>query len=532
MLVLGQASDEDTRSRARASDLASAAYTADVVTRTYRDHVGIIRTTLASLALNPRPDISPLGLAVASGDPAALSRLAEQVRAEYPRYVVRSYVVLRRDPDTVTDGVIAAVSPADASLVGRRLSELSEPIRNSLDSIIGLGRMYVTGMIGPPYVAGADAPFRLLAAASIPGQAPFPRFCGAVCLAIYSPAQLVVELDNSRIFADAAGPSLGPGDDAYVLDPQHRLIARVQAPVSVPLLDLSGDPVLGRVGLDEPRTARAGITDPLGGSAGLIATAPLSLDGGTALIPASGALSMNVVVARDTSLSDRALESTLAQLAAFRTAIVILLLVLVVLSVVAERHLTRNALYQERLRLARDLHDLLGHSLSVIALKSQLARRLIASGDATGAMAEIMETESVARESLEDVRGAVDGYRQPTFGSALAGARAALASAGIDSTLENAAGPLPAAVDATFAWILREAVTNVIRHSRAATCSIRLTRRANEALLEVVDDGRSAPAAAGNGLRGLQERAAARGGHADVGPRPEGGFRVQVAIPV
>jgi signal transduction histidine kinase len=188
---------------------------------------------------------------------------------------------------------------------------------------------------------------------------------------------------------------------------------------------------------------------------------------------------------------------------------------------------------EERLRLARDLHDLLGNSLSLITIKSQLARRLLPPGDASLVANEIADIERVARESLQDVRHAVDGYRQPSLSSALAGARAALAAAGIDSTIDVTAESLPTAVDATLAWAVREGVTNVIRHSKAAACSIRLTRESREASLEITDNGAQAGSTApGNGLRGLQERAAARGGHADAGPLPDGGFRVTVSVPL
>ena len=188
---------------------------------------------------------------------------------------------------------------------------------------------------------------------------------------------------------------------------------------------------------------------------------------------------------------------------------------------------------QERLRLARDLHDLLGHSLSLITIKSQLARRLLASGDTARATIEVADLESVARESLQDVRHAVDGYRQPGLASTIAGARTALAAAKIASTIEIDADPLPTPVDAALAWAVREGITNVIRHSGAAACSIRLTRDGDEAHLEIADDGpRQAPRAPGNGLRGLQERASAQGGRVDAGPLPDGGFRLQLSIPL
>ena len=202
------------------------------------------------------------------------------------------------------------------------------------------------------------------------------------------------------------------------------------------------------------------------------------------------------------------------------------------LGVLYEQMETRAA-DEERLRLARDLHDLLGHGLSLITIKSQLARRLFSAGDSARAANEVADIERVARESLQDVRHAVDGYRQPSFTSEIAGARAALTAAGIDSTIDVSPDSLPTAVDATLAWAVREGVTNVIRHSGAATCSIRLIREEREASLEITDNGAaSLVSTPGNGLRGLQERAAARGGHADAGPLPSGGFRVHVSVPL
>ena len=131
------------------------------------------------------------------------------------------------------------------------------------------------------------------------------------------------------------------------------------------------------------------------------------------------------------------------------------------------------------------------------------------------------------------MRHAIDGYRQPTFSVALSGARAALEAAKIDSTVEQLAGSLPPALDATLAWAVREGVTNVIRHSHARRCSIRLTHAGREAKLEIIDDGPvTTMATPGHGLQGLQERVAACGGHADAGPLPQGGFRLVVSLPV
>jgi two-component sensor histidine kinase len=516
VLVLGQASDEETRSRLRAEELQSTAYMAEVVARTYSDRIVLMRNSLASLALSPRPDTSLLGIAVRQGEVGSLQQIADI--AQSPRFVTRAYIAVRGDAETIANARILAVSPADASSVGRHLSDLSAPVRGAIAQLLGTLQIGQTGALAAPYSDGPERPSVLLMAASIPGNAP-----GDVQRQrILSPAVLIAEADNARIFADAAGPSLGLSDDAYSLNPDHRLIGRARGPIDYPLRDMSGDPVLDLVTPLTPTIARAGANDPLGGGTRVIASAPVSINA-----------SYPVIVLRDASRVDQEVDRTLAQLAAFRVLIVVMLVMLVGLGGFVARDFAAGAVHQERLRLARDLHDLLGHSLSLLTIKTQVARRMLASSDAAGAEGELTEMERVARESLQDVRQAVEGYRQPTFSSALVGARAALAAAGIDSRLENGAGPLPAAADATLAWIVREAVTNVIRHSRATTCSIRLTRRADQAWLEVTDNGqRAAPSTSGSGLRGLEERAAARGGHAEAGPLPEGGFRVQVSIPV
>jgi two-component system sensor histidine kinase DesK len=270
----------------------------------------------------------------------------------------------------------------------------------------------------------------------------------------------------------------------------------------------------------------------LGAGTRLIASAPLYGSNGADAGSLTGK-TYEVLLVRDTSALDREVDTALGQLTAFRLVVVVMLLGLAYAAGLAGSQLTLRAVDQERLRLARDLHDLLGHSLSLITIKSQLARRLLASTDAAGATGEIVDIERVARDSLGDVRHAVDGYRQPTFRSALSGARAALSAAGIASTVEQEPGPLPAELDTTLAWAVREGVTNVIRHSHAATCSIRLTRDEQKAHLEITDDGPTTDVQVrGNGLRGLQERAAARGGRADAGPLPQGGFRLHVTLPL
>ena len=130
----------------------------------------------------------------------------------------------------------------------------------------------------------------------------------------------------------------------------------------------------------------------------------------------------------------------------------------------ARDELARNAVAQERLRFARDLHDLLGHSLSLIALKSELAGRL-AEIDPARARAEMADVEAAARRALAEVRDAVSGYRQVSLAQALAEARSALSAAGITLRSPAPKEPLPGAVDAVLGWVVREATTNVLRHS-------------------------------------------------------------------
>ncbi|MBV1852569.1 sensor histidine kinase [Catellatospora tritici] len=175
--------------------------------------------------------------------------------------------------------------------------------------------------------------------------------------------------------------------------------------------------------------------------------------------------------------------------------------------------LAHAAVEQERLRFARDLHDLLGHSLSVIVVKAEVVRRL-AERDPAAAAREAADIEQIGRTALTEVRQAINGYRTRAFSAELAGAGAALADAGIETTVKTTDDTLPPYLDDAFAWVVREAATNVIRHSGADTCVIALSRP-GPWQLEVRDDGRGGsadPAAHGNGLRGLAERLAQVGG--------------------
>jgi two-component system sensor histidine kinase DesK len=199
---------------------------------------------------------------------------------------------------------------------------------------------------------------------------------------------------------------------------------------------------------------------------------------------------------------------------------------------------------EERLRLARDMHDLTGQSLSMITLKSELAAkrltRLPASAERDAVLAELSDVSRVSRQTLHDIREAVSGYRRPTLAIEVITARSALEAAGIalddDSGLTMRSGLFDPEAEAVLAWCLREAVTNVIRHSRARHCRIRLTERPDETSLEVTDDGRgfSGPAgdsASGSGLRGMSERLSAVDGHLSLGRSETGrGFRLTATV--
>ncbi|CCH87195.1 Two component signal transduction histidine kinase [Modestobacter italicus] len=203
----------------------------------------------------------------------------------------------------------------------------------------------------------------------------------------------------------------------------------------------------------------------------------------------------------------------------------------------AREELARSAVAEERMRFARDLHDLLGHSLSLIALKSELARRL-AEVDPPRARQEMADVEEAARRALAEVRDAVSGYRQVSCAQALAEARAALTGAGVAVRLPDVVPVLPGGVDAALGWVVREATTNVLRHSGAARVTVELTEDGVRAVLTVTDDGAGTGerltvlGGSGAGLAGLRERVAALGGELAAGPVDGGGYRVRAEVPL
>jgi two-component system, NarL family, sensor histidine kinase DesK len=202
--------------------------------------------------------------------------------------------------------------------------------------------------------------------------------------------------------------------------------------------------------------------------------------------------------------------------------------------------LARMAVADERLRIARDLHDLLGHSLSLITLKAELAGRLL-DADPQRAGREIAELERVARRSLGEVRAAVTSYRQPRLAAEIAAARHMLAAAGMECKVHTPASiELPPATDALLAWTVREGATNVVRHSGARIVTITVSITPDEVSAEIADDGVGPTWDAdprpgehqGSGLSGLTERARAAGAEISSGEGPGGkGFRLLVRVP-
>jgi two-component system sensor histidine kinase DesK len=182
----------------------------------------------------------------------------------------------------------------------------------------------------------------------------------------------------------------------------------------------------------------------------------------------------------------------------------------------------------ERERIARDLHDVLGHTLSVIALKAELAAKL-ADRDPSRAVQEIQEVERISREALGDVRGAIDGMRAHGLSGELGGAAAALKSAGIRFDADIARVPLSARSEAALALALREAVTNVLRHARASTCRVELREQGDQVVLTVADDGHGGPLREGHGLSGMRERIASAGGTIDLDAQQ--GLAIRVTLP-
>ena len=196
----------------------------------------------------------------------------------------------------------------------------------------------------------------------------------------------------------------------------------------------------------------------------------------------------------------------------------------------ANEEIENLAKVAERERIARDLHDVLGHTLSVITLKSELAGKLI-DRDPQRAGKEIREVEQISRQALTDVRDAIRGYRSKGLVAELAQAKTTLETAGLAVQCDAATTvKLPAIQESVLSLAVREAVTNVVRHARARTCRMRLQQENGSCRLEIQDDGCGASNGEGNGLRGMRERVEMIGG--TLNRSTEAGTTLIITLPL
>ncbi|MEV6673892.1 sensor histidine kinase [Streptomyces sp. NPDC051162] len=198
--------------------------------------------------------------------------------------------------------------------------------------------------------------------------------------------------------------------------------------------------------------------------------------------------------------------------------------------------LARSAVEQERLRFSRDLHDLLGHTMSVIVVKAEAVRRL-APRDLDAALGQAADIEAVGRQALTEIREAVTGYREGSLTTELDRARSLLEASGIEAEIRQSGPPLPPQSAALLGWVVREGVTNVVRHSGAGRCTVEVRGETDQVRLEITDNGRGVGSDAsakscGTGLKGLAERLAVAGGSLTCGPDGRRGFRLVAELPV
>lgn len=195
--------------------------------------------------------------------------------------------------------------------------------------------------------------------------------------------------------------------------------------------------------------------------------------------------------------------------------------------------LAETAVHAERQRFSRDLHDLLGHTLSLIVVKAEVIRRS-AERDPAAAVTQAGDIERTGRRALTEIREAVAGYQARPVSVEIEAARRALADAGIAADVDGGTPELTnAEADSVLGWVVREAVTNAVRHSGATRCTIRLTADGGRCIVEVRDDGTGSAGelANGHGLSGLDERVRAAGGTLEAGPAEAGGWRVRATVP-
>lgn len=257
----------------------------------------------------------------------------------------------------------------------------------------------------------------------------------------------------------------------------------------------------------------------LRGRRGVMAVVGLALAAGVLQIykgspvPAAGATMVNDVLAGFAAIAGRLLLHTNQRLEA------------------AQERIAELAISEERLRVARDLHDVIGQNLTVAVLKSELVATELPPDVNPGLRENVMDVVAAVRRSLDELREVVAGYRQPRIAAELASAGTVLRAAGVELAIEESLGPISPVTEAVLAWALREGVTNVVRHSHAARCTVRLWRERDRSVLEVSDDGQGGlTKGSGSGLRGIEERAAAIGGSVQISP--DAGFRLVVSVPL
>jgi signal transduction histidine kinase len=304
VLVLGQASENDTRARLQAAQGDSATHASNAIARTLTERESLLRATLASLALKPKPETSPIGVAVQQGDVATLQALVDTVQALYPRTVRFIYIAVRGQADTIDNATILAASANRSDLIGQR-----EP-----KPLLGLGcqlgcneTTFETGSVSKAYAGSIDAPSRITVDATTLGPG-----VGVQARSSAGLARVLAEVDLARTFADAAAPTLGPQDDAYLVDERLQLVGRANGPTPFPLRDLSDDPFVRSLGA-EP-IVRDNVIDPIGGGRRLVASSRVSSS------------DWQILVLRDTTTVEREIDGVLGQLAAGRYVLVALLL--------------------------------------------------------------------------------------------------------------------------------------------------------------------------------------------------------------
>ncbi|MCC3771162.1 sensor histidine kinase [Streptomyces sp. UNOC14_S4] len=230
-------------------------------------------------------------------------------------------------------------------------------------------------------------------------------------------------------------------------------------------------------------------------------------------------------------------------LSGFITATVLTLFETIAKLKATREELARTAVEHERLRFSRDLHDLLGHTLSVVVVKAEAVRRL-APRNLDAALEQVSDIEAVGRQALTEIREAVTGYREGTLTTELDRARSVLEASGIEPEFRQSGPPLPPQTAALLGWCVREGVTNVVRHSGATRCTVEVRGETDQVRLEITDNGRGTAATgeggsgsgsgsgSGTGLKGLTERLAAAGGSLTTGPDGRRGFRLVAELPV